>query len=93
MYKVQESTIHGHGLFSTTLIQENTILGFCQIRPAKKKQSPYVLWCEAGPVEVVCDLKYINHSATPNVAYYDDFSVVALTTIQAGEELTHNYEQ
>ena len=38
-----------------------------------------------------CDFKYINHSRTPNVAYYDDLTVVALKAIKAGEELLHDY--
>jgi hypothetical protein len=42
-------------------------------------------------VNVTCDLKYINHSKKPNVAYYDDLSVVALKDIKAGQELTHDY--
>lgn len=93
MFKVKKSPIHGKGLFSTTEIATDTVLGYCTTRPAEKHDSPYVLWLKQGPVEVTCDLRYINHSKKPNVAYYDDLSVVALKPISAGEELTHNYEQ
>ncbi len=41
--------------------------------------------------EVSCELKYINHSDSPNACYYNDKSVVALKDIEKGEEITHNY--
>ena len=40
---------------------------------------------------VKCDLRYINHSDTPNAAYYDDLEVCAVRDIEPGEEITHNY--
>jgi hypothetical protein len=93
MYEVRESPIHGRGLFSTTGIEPDTVLGVCRARPAGREDSPYVLWLGKQPVEVLCDLRFINHSPRPNVVYYDDLSVVALRTIRPGEELTHNYRQ
>ena len=42
--------------------------------------------------EVVCNLKYINHSEKPNVVFYDDLTLVAIRDIKPGEELTHKYE-
>ena len=42
-------------------------------------------------IEVLCNLKYINHSEDPNACYYDDLSVVALRDIEPHEEITHNY--
>ncbi len=88
--KVAKSSIHGTGLFATTSIKEGTLLGYCRTRKTKTS-SDYTLWLESGPVDVTCRLKYINHSSTPNVAYYDDLSVVALTDLAPGDELTHHY--
>jgi len=84
------SPIHGKGLFTKANIRKDTIVGNCKVRQIKKPNA-YTLWCENGYFEVQCILKYINHSKKPNVIYYDDFSVVALRNIKAGEELTHYY--
>lgn len=88
--KVGESDIHGKGLFATEAIPKGTVLGYCKTRKTKAV-SDYTLWLDKGPVDVTCRLKYINHNSRPNVAYYDDLSVVALKKIKAGQELTHNY--
>jgi hypothetical protein len=42
-------------------------------------------------VDLLCRLRFINHSKKPNVAYLDNLSVVALRKIRPGDELTHNY--
>lgn len=91
MLTVKKSPIHGHGLFATTRIAKGTVLGTLQGRRTRK-DGPYVLWLddETG-YEVQNDLKYINHAARPNAAYFDDLTVVALRTIKPGEEITHNY--
>lgn len=88
--KVAKSKIHGTGLFATTSIKTGTVLGYCRTRKTGTP-SDHTLWLESGPVDVTCRLKYINHSASPNVAYYDDLSVVALKDLKPGEELTHHY--
>lgn len=88
--KIGPSTIHGTGLFATSPISSGTVLGYCRTRKTCAP-SDYTLWLESGPVEVTCRLKYINHSPTPNVVYYDDLSVVALRDLATGEELTHHY--
>ena len=90
--KVASSPIHGKGLFSTTKIANGTLLGTCKTRPTLKP-TDHTLWLTRGPVNVTCKLKYINHSETPNVAYYDDLTVMALQDIAQGEELTHDYHQ
>lgn len=88
---VRKSPIHGNGLFADEAIKAGQVIGYCQTRPAKQ-DGPYVLWIDnVKPVEVICDLKYINHSKHPNCAYYDDGSVVALKHIKKGTELTHKY--
>lgn len=92
---VQESRVHGLGLFARVDIARGTVLGELSGEFVEGDHS-HVLWVqnEQGDwngFEVQCDFKYINHSAHPNVAYYDDLTVVALKDIQAGDELFHNY--
>ena len=88
---IAASSIHGMGLFAAEKIERDSVIGWLEGRPSKKNGS-YVLWVsdEEG-IEVLCDLKYINHSDDPNACYYDDLSVVALRDIEPGEEITHDY--
>lgn len=91
MLEVKQSPIHGYGLFATTRIAKGTVLGRLKGRRTRK-DGPYVLWLdEKVGYEVQNELKYINHAARPNAAYYDDLTVVALRAIKPGEEITHNY--
>ncbi|MDH3220973.1 MAG: SET domain-containing protein [Gammaproteobacteria bacterium] len=88
---VAQSGIHGKGLFASSLISSGTIIGWLQGRPCRE-DGCHVLWIsQTQGIEVICDLKYINHSDRPNACYYDDLSVVALRDIQPDEEITHNY--
>ncbi|MCG8670769.1 MAG: SET domain-containing protein-lysine N-methyltransferase [Pseudomonadales bacterium] len=92
---VGESKIHGKGLFAAKKIKEGDLLGALKCKPTKK-DGAHVLWVDSGKnkgkkYKVVCDFKFINHSSDPNVAYYDDLTVVALKDIKKGEELTHHY--
>lgn len=88
---VAPSSIHGLGLFAAKSIECDAVIGWLRSRPCLENGS-HVLWIsEDFAVEVLCDLRFINHSDQPNACYYDDFSVVALQDIEAGEEITHNY--
>ena len=88
--QVRHSTIHGKGLFTTRAVNAGALLGVCRTAHAAKP-GPHTLSTESGDVLVTCRLRFINHSTQPNVAYYDDLSVVALRPISRGEELTHDY--
>jgi SET domain-containing protein len=89
---VDDSAIHGKGLFARQPITEGTVIGRLKGRETAD-DGMHVLWLnENTGFEVSCDLRYINHSDTPNACYYDDKSVVALRDIAVGEEITHNYE-
>ena len=67
------------------------MIGWLRGKPSRG-DGPYVLWLsEQQGIEVLCDLKFINHSNQPNACYYDDLSVVALRDIHPGEEITHDY--
>ncbi len=89
---VRNSPIHGKGLFAAEAIPAHQIIGNLQGKQTDE-DGMYVLWLdhETG-FRVECDLKYINHSDSPNACYYDDLSVMTLRDIAAGEEITHNYE-
>ena len=90
--EVKSSELHGKGLFSREYIKKNTVIGTLQ-GVAVTEDGPHVLWMNDGQdkFKVENQLKYINHSKQANVAYYDDFTVVALCDIEAGLELLHNY--
>lgn len=88
---VAASAIHGKGLFANTTIHDGTVIGWLNGRPCSTV-GDYILWIsEHEGIEVLCDLRYINHSDEPNACYYDDLSVVALRDIEPHEEITHNY--
>lgn len=90
-YHVSESPIHGKGVFASRQINEGEILGILNTTPAKKNGS-HVLWItEDNKVRVHCNLRYVNHSESPNAVYYDTLEVVALRDIKKGEEITHDY--
>jgi len=90
--KVKASELHGSGLFATKPIKKGALLGFCK---TKRTSVPgeHTLWIDdETPWDIVCRLRYINHSRKKaNVSYYDDLSVVALRNIKPGEELLHDY--
>ncbi len=90
--EVRSSPVHGKGLFATYYISKGSIIGKLMGKTVKT-DGPHVLWMNDGKdkFKVENDLKYINHHKTPNVAYYDDFTVVALCDINHGTELLHNY--
>lgn len=89
---VADSPIHGKGLFAGSHIVAGTVIGRIEGIPCRRDGS-HVLWLNASEaIEVLCDLRYINHSDEPNACYYDDLSVVALRDIEPHEEITHDYE-
>ena len=88
---VASSRIHGKGLFAAARIPGGSIIGRLCGKPSYA-DGDHVLWIsERLGIEVLCDLRYINHSDQPNACYYDDLSVVALRDIEPHEEITHNY--
>lgn len=88
--RVDKSSIHGRGLFAVEPVAAGDIIGWCEVEPADPP-GPHTLWCDSGPVNVTCKLRFTNHSSDPNVVYYDTLKVVALCDIAEGEELTYNY--
>ena len=89
---VDDSPIHGKGLFAKTFIPSGTLIGVVQGRPTTT-DGDHVLWIDDHTgFQVQCILRYINHSDTPNAVYYDNLDVCAMRDIMAGEEITHNYD-
>lgn len=94
MFEVKESPLHGRGLFATEYIPEDTVIGWLVAEPAPDHDldGPYILWVNGDkPVRVTCDMRFVNHSDTPNAAYFDDLSVMSIRDIEPGEEIVHNY--
>jgi SET domain-containing protein len=88
---VDASPIHGKGLFARHHIKAGEIIGIIDGIPTSTNDE-HVLWLdEKIGIRVQCELRFINHSDTPNAVYYDSLEVCALTDIMPGEEITHNY--
>lgn len=88
---VKGSQIHGKGLFAVSDIKAGELIGVVSGVPTDN-DGDHVLWVDGvDGFEVTCDLKYINHSDTPNAVYYDTLEVCAIRYIRAGEEITHDY--
>lgn len=88
---VDESSIHGKGLFAGTFIPAGSVLGSLT-GEYTDTDGDYVLWLdESRGFLVQCNFRYINHSDSPNAVYYDTLEVCAVRDIEPGEELTHNY--
>ena len=89
---VAESKIHGKGLFAKRHIPEGEVIGVVS-GEWTKTDGPHVLWLNNKKgFQVSCNLRYINHSKTPNACYYDSLEVIAIKDIQPDEEITHNYQ-
>lgn len=99
---VGASEIHGRGLFAAEPIRQGLVIGEYQGRREHFWHRAYIghytmrVDHEDGTVELRNGrfggnaLRFINHSANPNVRT-DGFSFVAARDIEAGEELTISY--
>lgn len=91
LFEVRDSGVHGFGLFAIKKIPKGTVLGQVEGKYTKRN-GPYVLWLDDGRgFKVSNDLRYINHAAKPNAAYYDDLTVATIKSIRKGDEITHDY--
>jgi hypothetical protein len=91
---VNDSGIHGKGLFAKVQIEKGTCLGE-YLGPVAKKNGSHVLWVyeEDGAVAGRSGrnkLRYLNHS-TKSSAEFDGFELFACRKINVGEEITINY--
>ena len=89
-----ESAIHGTGAFAAAPIPAGTHIGTYTGTPSDE-DGVHVLWVEGDDgafhgIEGDGVLRWLNHSATPNVEF-DGPELYALRAIAAGEELTFHY--
>jgi SET domain-containing protein len=92
--EVRDSPIHGKGLFAASPIAKDTCLGVYEGTPAHEN-SVYVLWVEYDDGELVGidgknDLRFANHSRTPNAEFWGA-RLYALEDIAQGREITFHY--
>lgn len=93
MIYVDDSPIHGKGLFAKKFIPVGQVIGIIRGKHTMR-EGDHVLWIDQDTgIHVQCDLRYINHSDNPNAAYFDSLEVCAVRDIHPGEEITHDYEQ
>lgn len=91
---VADSPIHGRGLFAGCDISLGTYLG-CYEGRETTSDGMHVLWVEQDDdswlgFDGSNELRYLNHSATPNCEL-DGQELYAARDIRAGEELTIDY--
>jgi SET domain-containing protein len=94
LYYVQESEIHGTGLYARTKFSQGDYMGEYD-GPIVSENSAHVLWVEKyDDVWVGRDgknlLRYLNHSNEPH-AEFVGFELYAIRDIGPDEEITINY--
>ena len=92
--EVRDSQIHGKGVYAIETIRKGAKIGTYH-GELTDEDDIYVLWItdENGDeygVNGSSDLKFLNHSHEPN-AEFDGDQLLALRTIQPGEEVTFHY--
>jgi len=97
LFYVDESGIHGKGLFARVAFKKGSYLGTYKgpERTDIDNSGPHVLWVETEDGSWLGRdgrnlLRYLNHSRKP-CAEFDGFDLYALKTIKPGAELTINY--
>ncbi len=93
---VNESPIHGRGLFARTDIPADTLIGEYAGKPTQANDM-HVLWVwneQADRWEGVNgdnEMRFPNHSSKPNAEFYET-ELYALRDIPEGEEITFDYQ-
>lgn len=87
---VEDSPIHGKGLFAAKDIKAGISLGRLH-GMLTEEDGTYVLWLNKRiGFEITNDFRFINHDSDPNCALTDT-EVITLRDIKKGEEFTHDY--
>lgn len=94
LFFVEDSHIHGRGLYARVNIDEGDYMG-TYFGPNAQENGSHVLWVEneGGKWEGRDGknlLRYLNHCEDPH-AEFDGFDLYALKDIPEGEEVTINY--
>ena len=103
---VRPSPIHGRGLFATTDIAKDEIVGVKGGHIVTREQLEEIT-PQLGPVEIQIDddlfiapvanderegsMLYSNHSCDANLGIRGEITFVTMRDIRAGEELTHDW--
>lgn len=93
-FEVQESSIHGNGVFATRRIALGELIAHYRVAPVDT-HSPYVISHteRAGQIErlaIIGRLRFLNHSCRAT-AEISNLKLTALRPIRAGEEITIDY--
>lgn len=93
-FYVEDSEIHGKGLFARTTIIAGTYLGDYE-GPETTDNGMHVLWTENEDGEWIGRdgknaLRYLNHNPNP-CAEFDGYKLYALETIDQHQEITIDY--
>lgn len=87
---VDDSPIHGKGLFAAKPIKAGVVLGRLH-GMLTDEDGTYILWLNKRiGLEITNEFRFINHDSNPNCALTDT-EVVTLRAIKEDEELTHDY--
>lgn len=91
---VDESPIHGRGLYAAEVIPAGAYIGTFK-GPAAKRNGTHVLWLMDADGNWygrrgMNALRYLNHEPEPNAEFYH-FDLYALRDIERGEEITIDY--
>ncbi len=90
---VEDSGIHGRGLFAARDLEADTLILTIEGRPTQE-DGVHVIWVHVGEAmegfEITNEARYVNHSRSPNAAFFDE-ELWSLRRIRKGEEITHHY--
>ena len=94
LFYVEDSEIHGKGLFARIEIKEGTYLGE-YLGPETTDNGMHVLWTEDEEGEWIGRdgknaLRYLNHNTKPS-AEFDDYELYAVEKIKPHQEITIDY--
>ena len=94
LYYVDDSGIHGKGLYALVSINQGDYMGTYD-GPEAYENGSHVLWIEQDGGKWVGRnganmLRFLNHCGDPH-AEFDGFDLYALKDIYQGEEITINY--
>lgn len=93
---VDNSSIHGRGVFATRAIARDEYIGTFH-GPRARRDGMHVLWVYTSDDEASAIgrigrnlLRFVNHAPRCNAAF-DDFDLYATRAIRQGEEITIDY--
>ena len=94
LFYVEDSPIHGKGLFARCDIKKGTYLGE-YLGPETTDNGMHVLWTEDEDGEWIGRdgknaLRYLNHNTKP-CAEFDDYELFAVKNIKLDQEITIDY--